>query len=161
MANQMNSKLLLCLALVLSGIFATQHAYGYVAEIQIKPANLKTDYSFLKIKTVRLGFTNDRVVLFTVVVTPKDKRQQSEHFEGNLGINDTNGYIASTSVQARAGGFTEDIPKPLRGKCIVFQFTVAAKYLETSEFRVEETYGELDGAPVDYIFKLKEFADEK
>ena len=56
----------------------------------------------------------------------------------------------------------DEIPKPLRAKCIAFEFGVAVKYLETSEFRVEETEDdEPDGAPVDYIFNLKEFADEK
>jgi hypothetical protein len=165
----MKLKLILCLALVLSGVFATQCAYGYVAEIQINHANLKTDFSFLKIKTVRINFTNDDVVVFTVIVTPKDK-QQSEHFEGLLEISDTNigshGYIAQTLVQARKllnQLPIQEIPKPLRSKCVVFQFSVVVKYLETSEFRVEETTGDVagDGAPVDYIFNLKEFADEK
>jgi hypothetical protein len=164
----MKPKLILCLALVLSCIFATQRAYSYVAEIQINHANLKTYYSLLKIKTVLLNFTNNPVVFFTVIVIPKDKRQQSEHFEGKLGINDpsikdSHKVIGYTSVEARKyqGPFIEEVQKSLRDKCIMFQFGVAVKYLETSEFRVEETYGELDGAPVDYVFNLKEFADEK
>ncbi|MGD0252485.1 MAG: hypothetical protein ABSC01_07285 [Verrucomicrobiota bacterium] len=154
----MKAKIILCLALVLSGIFATQCAYGFVSEVQINHTNLIKDYSFLQINTVRIHYTNNETILFTVTVTPKEK-QQSEHFEGFLKINDTNigghGFIAQTSVGARM------IPKALRSKSISFQFLVSAKYLETSEFRVEETYGELDGAPVDYIFNLKEFADEK
>ena len=166
----MKFKLILCLALVLSGIFAMQRAYGLVVEIQINHANLKTDFSFLKIKTAHINFTNDEVVVFTVIVIPEDK-QQPEHFEGRLEISDTNigshhGYIAQTWVQGRKllnEWPIEEIPKWLRPKCVVFQFDVSVKYLETSEFRVEETTGDVagDGAPVDYIFNLKEFADEK
>jgi hypothetical protein len=164
----MKPKFILCLALVLSGSFTTQRAYGYVAEIRINHANLKTDYSFLKIKTVRLNFTNDPVVFFTVIVMPKGKRQQSEHFKGNLEINDasmTNSQkvICYTSVEARkltGGTIFDEIPKSMRAKCIVFEFGVAVKFLETSEFRVEETAGEFDPL-ADYCFNLKEFADDK
>ena len=163
----MKPKLILCLALVLSGVFASQRAYGYVAEIQINHANLKADFSFLKIKTVHINLTNDEVVFFTVMVIPKDK-QQSERFEGHLEINDasikgSHKVIAYTLVEARKltdGTIIEEIPKQLRAKCVVFQFSVAVKYLETSEFRVEETSGEFD-SPTDYCFNLKEFADEK
>jgi hypothetical protein len=52
------------------------------------------------------------------------------------------------------------VPKGSRSKSISFQFLVSAKYLKTSEFRVEETAGEFD-SPTDYIFNLKEFDDEK
>ena len=167
----MKPKLILCHALVLSGIFlcffATQSAYGFVGEIQINHTNLKSDYSFLKIKTVHLNFTNNPVVFFTVIVIPKDKRQQSEHFEGHLGINDPSikdihKVIGYTSVEARkfTGTIIEEIPKPLRDKCIAFEFGVAVKYLEASEFRVEEMAGEF-ASPTDYCFNLKEFADEK
>jgi hypothetical protein len=159
----MKLKLILGLALVIF-TFAAQRACGFAAEIQINHANLKTDYSFLKIKTVRIDYTNNPVVFFTVVVIPKDKHYI---YSGNLEISDTNiaghGYIARTSVQARkllGGRFDEEIPKSLRDKCVVFEFAVAAKYLATSEFRVEEFYNEF-GSPADYIFNLKEFADEK
>ena len=102
----MKPKFLLCLALALNGIFAVQRACGYVAEIQINHANLKTDYSFLKIKTVRLNFTNNPVVFFTVIVMPKDKQQQSKHFKGRLDIydaslKDSHKIIGYTSVGAR------------------------------------------------------------
>jgi hypothetical protein len=165
----MKPKLIFCLALILSGGFATQRACGFEAEIQINHSNLKTYCPFIKIKTVRPNITNNPVVFFTVIVVPKDKLQQSEHFEGNLEINDTSikdshNVICWTSVEARkliSATITDEIPKPLRVKCIAFEFGVAIKYLETSDFRVEETNGELDGAPVDYIFNLKEFADEK
>jgi len=87
-------------------------------------------------------------VFFTVIVTPKVK-QQSEHFEGHLGISDSHGFIAATLVEAKA-----------RSKSIAFQFLVSAKYLETSEFKIEEIAGEF-ASPTDYCFNLKEFADEK
>jgi hypothetical protein len=172
----MNSKFILYLAFVLNGIFATQRAYSYGVEIQINHANLKTDYSFLKIKTVCLNFTNNPVVVFTVIVVPKNKQYnysiipENKHYSysGTLEISDansgSNGYIAQTSVQARKlprGQVIEEIPKALRDKCVVFEFGVAVKYLATSEFRVEEIYGEFDDAPQDYIFNLKEFAEEK
>jgi hypothetical protein len=156
----MKPKLLLCLALVLSGIifysFATLNAYGFVAEIQINPANLKTDYSFLKINTVRVVFTNNPVVYFTVIVTPKDKRQQSDNFEGNLTINDP-----SIKDSHKVIGYTSVTARKSTDGTIRFHFGIAVKYLETSEFRVEESYGKFGDAPIDYIFNLKEFADEK
>jgi hypothetical protein len=167
----MKRKLILGLALVLSGslfgLLAPQRAYGFVAEVQLNHTNLNTHYSFLKIKTVRLNFTNDEMVAFTVLVMPKDKHQP-ENFHASLEVNDSsiNGShhaIVSTTVQAHqlAGGIMmEEIPKPLRGKCVVFYFSVAAKYLEASEFRVEETTGMFD-SPTDYCFNLKEFAGEK
>src|SRR5580704_18463548 len=162
----MRSKLLLCLALVLSGLFATQCAYGFVAEIQINHANLKTYCPVVTIKTTRPNWTNDEVVFFTVIVFPKDK-QRSDHFSGRLEISDTDVgkhfFIALTMVEPRKylGLLNEEVPKSLQDKCIKFEFGVAVKYLQTSEFRVEETYGGPDGAPTDYIFNLKEFADEK
>jgi hypothetical protein len=164
----MKSKPLFCLALVLSGIlpsfFATQSAYGYVAEVQINHTSLKTDFTFLKIKTIRLNFTNDPVIIFTVVVMPKDKHYI---YSGNLKISDTNigshDYIVQTSVQARkltGGLIIDEIPKSLRAKCMVFEFGVAVKYLEMSKFCVQENYDKF-GSPTDYCFNLKEFADEK
>jgi hypothetical protein len=148
----MNPKIILCLALVLSGIFASQRTYGYEEEIRINHANLKTDCSFLKIETVRINLTNDPVVFFTVIVIPKDKRQQSEHFEGHLEINDASDshkIIGYTTVEAH---------KKANG--IAFQFGIAVKYLETSEFRIEEQAGEF-ASPMGYYFNLKEFADDK
>jgi hypothetical protein len=160
----MKPKLLLCLALVLSGwlpgFFNPQSAYGFEAVIQINHANLKTDCSFLKIKTVHYGSSNNPGVFFTVFVIPKAK-QKSEHVDraylGHLGISDTNGFIAGASVERRK-----------RDKFVVFQFSVSSKYLEKSEFNVEEVLvnektGDVsgDGAPVEYVFNLKEFADEK
>jgi hypothetical protein len=142
----MKSKFLPCLALVLSGTFlcflATQSVYGYVVVQHVNHANLKTDFSFLKIKTVRFGSTNAEKVLFIVIVIPKTK-QQSGHVEwtytGNLGISDTNGFIAGVSVQGRKiTGELPEVPEPLMEKCVVFEFLVADKYLEKSEFRVEE-----------------------
>jgi len=167
----MNPKILLCLALVLSGglfgFFTPQCAYGYVAEIHLNHSDLKTDFSFLKIQTVRLNFTNDEMVAFTVVVMPKDKHLP-ENFHGRLDINDagikgSHNSIANMSVRAfklTGGTIMNEIPKPLRAKCVVFYFSVAAKYLEASEFRVEETTS-MFASPTDYIFNLKEFAGEK
>ena len=47
-------------------------------------------------------------------------------------------------------------------------FTAGGKYLEKSEFNVEEFLADektgealIGGSPTDYIFNLKEFADEK
>jgi hypothetical protein len=172
----MNPKLLLCLALVLSGcligLFNPQSACGYEVVTQINHANLKTDCSFLKIKTVRFGSTNNPAVWFTVIVIPKNK-QKSEHVDkiylGRLDISDTNGFIAGTSVHWRKlEGELPDVPKPLRAKCVVFEFVVGDKYLEKSEFNVEEFSAEektgealIGGSPTEYIFNLKEFDDEK
>ncbi|HTB86166.1 MAG TPA: hypothetical protein VK742_21140 [Candidatus Sulfotelmatobacter sp.] len=171
----MKPKLLLCLALVLSGcllgLFNPQSACGYEVVTQINHANLK-NYSFLKIKTARLNFTNNSAVWFTVIVIPKNK-QKSEHVDkiylGRLVISDTNGFIAGTSVQWRKfEGELPDVPKPLRAKCVVFEFVVGDKYLEKSEFKVEEFSAEektgealIGGSPTEYIFNLKEFDDEK
>jgi hypothetical protein len=156
----MKSKLILCLALVLSGMifysFATLNAYGSTVEIQINHANLKTDYSFLKINTSRVLFTNNPVLYFTVTVIPKDKRQQADNFEGTLTINDPSIKDSHTVI-----GYTSVNARKLPDGKIMFSFGIAVKYVETSEFRVEESYGKFGDAPVDYIFNLKEFADEK
>ncbi len=106
------------------------------------------------------------MIVFTVVAIPKNK---SENFRGYLEVRNTNAkgdnnYIAYTSVQGRkltGGGIIKEIPEALRSKCVVFQFNIAVKYLETSEFRVEQTIGEFGDEPTDYCFNLKEFADEK
>ncbi len=149
----MKPKLFLCLALVVFTFAAGQSAHGFEAVIQINHANLKTDYSFLKIKALHSGSTNNPVVLFTVFITPKAK----QNYLGHLSICDTNGFIAGASVEGRK-----------RDKCVVFQISVSTKYLEKSEFNVEEVLvnekpadAAGDGAPVEYIFNLKEFADEK
>jgi hypothetical protein len=167
----MKPKLLLGLALVLCGglffLSATQQAYGYEVVIQLNHTNLNTDYSFLQITAVRNHSTNNEMVFFTVIVMPKDKHQP-ENFTGLLVIRDSHlnkpdDFIAQTSVRARkwpGGPGLEAIPKSLWSKCIAFQFLVAAKYLETSEFVVEETPYKY-GSPTGYCFNLKEFAEEK
>jgi hypothetical protein len=167
----MKPKLILCLALVLSGglffLSATQPVYGYEVLIQLNHTNLNTDYSFLRVTAVRNHSTNNEMVFFTVIAMPKDKHQP-ENFTGLLMIRDSHlnkpdDFITQTSVRARkwpAGRDLEAVPKPLRSKCIAFQFLVAAKYLETSEFMVEETPYKY-GSPTGYCFNLKEFAEEK
>jgi len=162
----MKSKIILCLALVLSGIFAKESLCAYEVEIQLNHSNLKTNFSFLEIKTVHISYTNNEVVAFTVLVIQTNK---SENITGCLEVRETNSkgsnnYIVYTSVQGQkltGGSIIDGIPEPLRSKCVVFHFSVAAKYLETSAFRIEETAGKFGSSPVDYCFNLKEFADEK
>jgi hypothetical protein len=167
----MKPKSLLCLALVLSGgligCFNSQSAYGYQEQIRLNPANLKSDYSFVRISTLHLNLTNDEMVVYYVVVMPKDGHKPA-NFEGFLDVKDSNikgryNYIASTSVPFRklsGGPPAEGIPESLKAKCVVFQFSIAAKYLEASEFRVEEALGKFDAGPM-YCFNLKEFTADK
>src|ERR1035438_8474937 len=140
----MKAKIILCLALVLSGVFVTESLCAYEVEIQLNHTNLKTNFSFLEIKTFHISYTNNDVVAFTVLVIQTNK---SEKVTGYLEIRDTNAkgsnnYIVYTSVQGQkltGGSIIEVVPEPLRSKCIVFHFSLAAKYLETSAFKVEET----------------------
>lgn len=164
----MKPKLILSLALVLSGtlffLSATQPAYSYEVLIPLNHTNLNTDYSFLQITAVRNHPTNNEAVLFTVVVIPKDKHQP-ENFTGLLVIRDSQqrepgDFIAQTSVRAKkwpGGPGFESIPKSMRSNCIAFQFLVAAKHLEKSEFVIEETPYPM-ASPTAYCFDLKEFS---
>ena len=64
----MKAKIILCLALVLSGVFVTESLCAYEVEIQLNHTNLKTNFSFLEIKTFHISYTNNDVVAFTVLV---------------------------------------------------------------------------------------------
>lgn len=167
----MKPKFPLCFALIVSGsllgCFNPLTANGFQAQIQIQPENLKSDYSFVRISTLHLNLTNDEMVVFYIVVMPKDGHKPA-NFEGFLDVKDSSvkgryNYIASTSVPFRklsGGPPAEGIPESLITKCVVFQFSIAAKYLEASEFRLEEALGKFDAGPM-YCFNLKEFAADK
>lgn len=141
--------------------FAAQEAYGYDVPFEINRTNINTDYSFFLIKAVHYNKTNDEMVIFRVIVMPKDKHQPDD-YRGLLTIKNGEKYVAIVAVNKSAkDGLTIDpeIPKPLRTKSVEFRFYVSAKYLSDSEFKLTEAVTKFDGPS--YLFKLKEFSDEK
>ena len=143
--------------------FTMQCAEGYVADVPINHTNLKTDFSFLKIKALHIHRTNDEYIVFIVSVIPT-KHQASSHFEGILYISSTNDFVAQASVQAGKVSderLLKDVPERLKSKCVMFEFGVSAKYLTKSQFTVEETTSPLPASATAYEISLKDFANDE
>jgi hypothetical protein len=164
----MKPQLLLGLALVLSGYFIPLSAQAYWASIPVDHANINTTAPFLRVVTTQYGVTNDSRIAFSVYVLVKDK-QPEELISGLLAVKDKSGkasdqFIAQAQVQARKlpdENVPSAVPKSWAGKCVVFQFEVAAKFLSDSEFSVDVSADPKWGtAGISYTLNLKEFADE-
>jgi hypothetical protein len=163
----MKSKLLLCLALVLSGCFYSRTAHAYVALIPLNRTNIATTAPFLRIVSTHYGLTNNPITEFSVFVLLKNK-SDVETTSGILTVKDaqqkdSDTYIVNTLVQSRKlpGGVTS-IPKSWAGKCIVFRFAVATRLLGNSDFCVEQMDDpKFPGGGEVFEFNLQEFADEK
>lgn len=167
----MNTKLLLCLVLVLGGGFIPFCAQAYWISIPIDRTNISATAPFLRVVVLHYGLTNDSRVEFSVFVLAKDKRQE-EMISGSLEVWDKQGkeageFISQTQVQARkppdgfAPGIPSAVPKSWAGKFVVFRFSVAARFLSGSEFNVDETDDPKWGSGgVSYSLNLKEFAQE-
>ena len=158
----MKPKLILCLALVLSGVwfgfFDPQQACGYDVPFEINPTNIITDFSFLLVKSAHYGTTNDDMVIFRLVVMPKDKHQPDD-FGGVLTIKEGEKYVAIVELSKSPKGgrhIYPDIPKSLMAKSVEVEFFVSSKYLSNSTVALQEG---LVGPS--YMFKLKEFAGGK
>jgi hypothetical protein len=159
----MKPKLILCLALVFSGGLFLSSAYGYQGPpVQLNPANLKTNYSFILVEA--MNETNEADTYFRVYVLPKNGHKP-DHFTGQLQVWDGDRMIVSTGVAVatskglRRAPHNPYIPKPLYDKTVEFEFSVASKYVATSEFYLSEGLPEFEAD--DYLINLKDFTDEK
>jgi hypothetical protein len=144
-------------------VLGSQCSYGYVADIPINRANLKTYCPFLKVDALRVNETNNEYVLFTVSLIPT-KTQESEHFTADLHIGVTNDFIVYTSVQAQRitdGPLLKDLPERLKARCVKFQFCVGVKYLAKAQFSIVENYGEPYASASAYEIDLEDFANQK
>ena len=149
----MKSRLIFCLALVLSG-GCLQTIQGYQEPAyQINRTNLNTDYSFLSIKAAQGNQTNGAgEIFFTIKVLPKGGHQP-EHFRGYLEIYDGEKRVVGTPVAH------SEFPKAAGADFVEFSFIVSTRYLAHSEFRLTESVYPSSG--VSYSFKLVEFTNTK
>ncbi len=155
----MKSKLLLCLALV-AFAFGTQLVRAFDEPYEVNRTNVTTLYfSFLSVKAIHVHPTNnDEMVVFRIIVMPKQKHQP-EHFGANLSMKDGDKYILMTQLPKTPGPQIPDFPEiseSLKVKSVMFEFSISAKYLSSSEVELYE-------APYysGYLIRLKDFADEK
>ena len=162
----MKSKLLLGLALVLSGGY-TAFALAYI--IQLKPAEMKQHSDILIRSALQAGCRN-----YCVVLLPRTEFQISA-LKGNLEINDGPNRLAScpvdgitlSEVSAKGWGslekneyyraMTNQFSRPLNG-ARVFNFQMATNLLAASTFNVGDFGG---GSASSRWFYLKDFSDEK
>ena len=157
----MKSKLLLCLALVLGGYFAPLTVQAYWGLVPVDRANMDSTTPFVRMVSIPFGTTNDSRVAFSIYVLPKDKAG-ARLFSGNLAVkNDVGKFIASSPVRPKLEPevVPKAVPKSWAGKCLVFEFSVAADHLSQSEFDLNET-GDLKWGTsgIAFQFKLHEFA---
>ena len=144
----MKPKLLLGLALVLSGLFQASSAHAVSMWTQLDTTNLNSQRLVFKIKTEKA----DDSVRFQIQIEPKSATL-SPILDANLTVFDGDKKIVECSVE-----------KAPRDKGVVYEFTVSSKYLAKSQF----TFGnmaESNGHPMPagdfYWFYLKDFANEK
>jgi hypothetical protein len=165
----MKPKLILCLALVLSGFLCPQNLQAFIAIIPLNQTNIAAEAPFIRIASIRGGLTNNPVTYFTVFVLLKDN-MKGELVSGFLTVNDNSGkgfesILAYTQVPAKElpdGFVPKDAPKSWTGKCKAYSFSVATSLLAHSKFSVEYTNDPKWGTSgTDYTFTLREFADEK
>ena len=163
----MKQKLLLCLALVLGGIFYSQPTYAYTIGIQVNRTNIATAAPFIRIVPTRIGPTNNPAVWFRIYLLTNDYAGE-KFVSSSVIVADSpasSSCLARTKVQAEEPLKGEDpaaVPKSWAGKYKVFEFFVADRVLANSEFSVGFTKDPILGsAGTDYDFNLKEFAGEK
>ncbi len=160
----MNSKLPLCLVLVLGGCFCSQTVQAFWMTIPLNRANITTEAPFLRIVPTHSALTNNQMVQFSVIVLLKDK-SDAEWLSGSLIVRDSQEAkqdLVETSVRADSvpeGIPLTAVPRSWAGKCKVFHFAVAEHLLANSEFSVNCGAGFATGDA--YVFNLKGFADKK
>jgi hypothetical protein len=160
----MKPKIVLCLTLVLSGIYT---AYALAFSLQIKPGEPHPD--ILIQSGLTAGYCN-----FCVVLLPQTNFPISI-LQGDLEINDGTNRLASCPVNGIMlsdvftkgwGGpekneyyrvMTNRLSRSLNGARI-FNFQVATNLLVSSTFRVGDYGG---GSSFSQWFYLKDFSDEK
>lgn len=163
----MNVKASSCLMLILSGCLIALPAHAYWASIPIDRTNIGSDGSFLRIKARSFGPTNQQTVIFTIVVVPASSHVSPDLCSGHLTVFDASGSstrrpIVTTAVQSKTGCFSEDIPKELRAKCKLFEFSIGSAFVGASEFSLNEPVDAKWGtAGTGYSIKLADFVDTR
>jgi hypothetical protein len=138
----MKPKLILCLALVLSGLFPALLARASVEFFQISPTNVFDSPISVQVTNVDSG---ERFTIFY-----KTNETTSDKFlHAQLEISDGKNKISSTPVE-----------KTWTTNGVKFEFTVSAAYLTTSKFTVtEEGHVREIGMPgfANWWFYLRDF----
>jgi hypothetical protein len=163
----MKPKLILCLALVLSGIYT---AFALANFVRLKPDEMKL-YPNILIQS-KLDF-NTRYQNFWVVILPHNNFP-NVNSQSSLEIYDGTNRLAScpidgiilTNVQTKGWGgmyktkyymaMTNRFSKPLNG-AELFTFQIATNYLATSQFILVDR----DDPSDTRWFYLKDFSNEK
>ena len=158
----MNSKLLLCLVLVVFG-FDAQRVRAFDEPYEVNRTNITTPYfSFLSVKAIRGHRTNnDEMVLFRIIVMSKDKHSP-KHFHADLLVSDGKKYILVAQLRRIPGRAIPDypaipsgIPKSVKVKSVMFEFNISAKYLSHSQVELSEHF---HVGFTNYLLKLRKFA---
>ncbi|MGH7249794.1 MAG: hypothetical protein ACREGC_02365 [Minisyncoccia bacterium] len=151
-----NPKLLLCLALA-AFAFTTQQVRAFDEPYEVNRTNIATPYfSFLLVKAIHIHPTNnDEMVVFRIIVMPKDKHRP-EYFGAVLSVKDDKNYILAAQLRKEPEIINyPEIPKPIQAKSVMFEFSISVKYLSNSEVELNEGLGIGCG----YLIKLKDFAN--
>jgi hypothetical protein len=146
--NSMKPKLILCLALVLSGLFHPLSAQAVSMWTQLNSTNLNNQRLAFTIKADK----TENGVHFRVTIESKSATL-SKFLDAHLTVCDREKQIIECAVE-----------KTPRNKGVVYEFTVSSEFLAKSQF----TFGnmaESNGQPMPagdfYWFYLKDFTDEK
>jgi hypothetical protein len=116
----MKSKLVLCLALVLSGLFSALSARAEMDIFQISPTNVSD--SPVSVQVTKVDFGERFTVFYKTNETSSDK-----FLHGQLQVSDGDNKISSVAVE-----------KIWTTNGVRFEFTVSAAFLTASKFTVTE-----------------------
>lgn len=147
----MKSKLLLCLALVLSSGFT---AFGVSTIIQVNPTNMASMPFVIKVQDEGTS------KLFDVIVDPQGVAGDGHgaSLSAYLEVYDGTNQISSSDIKAgKLPPAMRNIKAPLAERGVLFEFVIATNYLEHSQFNISyqlNDYPAFNG----YLFKLKDFA---
>jgi len=139
----MKHKLILCLALVLSG-FLFQRAFGSVDEVQLNQKDTIHSQCSVKVEPTADG------IHFSCSI----RKTENVSYEGSLQIYDRTNLIA-----------TRPVKKTIDAKFVRCEFTVGKGYLDNSRFSLIEIAVGRDGkerpSGIQYWFYLHDFANVK
>ena len=161
----MNIKLLLGFALV-AFAFGTQQIRAFDEPYEVNRTNITAAYfSFLSVKAIHIHPTNSaEYVFFRVIVMPKHKHRP-ENFGAVLSVNDGKEHILGAELRKVPGWEIPDypeVPKPVRIKSVMFEFSISVKYLSDSDLELQEGLGKLAlTTGCGYSIKLMDFAKDK
>lgn len=143
----MKLKLLIGLALVLSGLLFVQPAFGAMDEVQLNQKNAKDSQFSVKIESTADG------IHFSCQIR-KGAYEENDHFYASLRIYDRTNLVAICPVE-----------KTSDATFVRCRFIVAKNYLDTSEFYITQMFCDKNGnerpSGIKYWFYLRDFADAK